>query len=735
MIRLNPASSKTQQQRRRNQNNGVGNSANDADISGLLGNSTGYENGASPNDGTLNNNNNLAMSKSNALFEELLGEDASAIFGGFLANNDNNTVGESTAMSSVFLGLDQPQQQSQQQQGGTNELMQIPDEAQRTNNGVNAQQTIRKNSNNSNQEQHHQQHNQEDENDDQDTYMTKPREITFDPHSDDISGLFGGYGGASTANTDGVESFMGTFASQRKNRRQQKRGGGNGMRLSVSGMGVFGARGVGGNRRGISRDEESKRTGASYGVNSILEEIGLRSIKENKSVNSDDYSDHEKGHNSSKRNSLHGGRKRGKDTEGAECTPKSLWKRCNTTLLALMVVMMYVVLQIPTVQKRDKMAMQDLNWRFQNRYEQSMNRGTNYGEMDLRRRRGGRRYVEAEHQNGGDDEWNNLQERQWEHEQLMMDDGTEAGNLRGNNKYNMNNNGRRDSYVKKSSEQSDGGKQLQMPPWNFNPDNIIKSKTMDMGMQVQEQQNFVQSGKRMGNEMPLDEPQKTMSSDNNIGNAMPRPGTDPQPQQVQQGKSMSEAVDNLNVIDPKPPNANDSFPSRFNNFADLNKPYVVGRDTPFFWHIPRSGGVVVKTLLSHCLRMTLAAEVGELEGHDKDEELKVVTLFDHNYTNVNIATPEGIERAQSLGLVPSHIADALVSAHVDLIPTLYNSNDLARGFVMFRHPIDRAASMYYFLKEMGNERLKDMTLDDYAKSDMIENNWIGESSMLSLYLK
>lgn len=34
--------------------------------------------------------------------------------------------------------------------------------------------------------------------------------------------------------------------------------------------------------------------------------------------------------------------------------------------------------------------------------------------------------------------------------------------------------------------------------------------------------------------------------------------------------------------------------------------------------------------------------------------------------------------------------------------------------------------MFYFLKGMGNERLKNMTLDDYAKSDMIENNWLGE---------
>lgn len=110
----------------------------------------------------------------------------------------------------------------------------------------------------------------------------------------------------------------------------------------------------------------------------------------------------------------------------------------------------------------------------------------------------------------------------------------------------------------------------------------------------------------------------------------------------------------------------------------------------------------------------------------------MVSLFDHNYTNVNVATAEGISRALSLGLVPSHLADVIVSAQVDKIPSLFTSNEHARAFVLLRNPVDRAASMFYFLKSMGNERLKNMTVYDYAKSDMIENNWMGESICLDL---
>ena len=90
----------------------------------------------------------------------------------------------------------------------------------------------------------------------------------------------------------------------------------------------------------------------------------------------------------------------------------------------------------------------------------------------------------------------------------------------------------------------------------------------------------------------------------------------------------------------------------------------------------------MKTLLSHCLGQTLAAEVGELNGHDNGLEIKVVSFAEHNYTNVNVATPEGISRALNLGLVHSHLSDTIVSAHVDLIPSLFNANDKAKAFVM-----------------------------------------------------
>ena len=51
-------------------------------------------------------------------------------------------------------------------------------------------------------------------------------------------------------------------------------------------------------------------------------------------------------------------------------------------------------------------------------------------------------------------------------------------------------------------------------------------------------------------------------------------------------------------------------------------------------------------------------------------------------------------------------------------------------FALFRHPIKRAASMFYFLRSNINAsskhyaQLEKMTLEQYAVSKYVENNWL-----------
>lgn len=105
-------------------------------------------------------------------------------------------------------------------------------------------------------------------------------------------------------------------------------------------------------------------------------------------------------------------------------------------------------------------------------------------------------------------------------------------------------------------------------------------------------------------------------------------------------------------------------------------------------------------------------------------------LDGNKYVNVDMTTPEGIQRASTLGLASSQLADIIISPY--LHPTSLNILSLAypgRMFALFRHPVDRALGMYYYLARaswdpMYNPSLAKMSLAEYSKSKYIENNWV-----------
>ncbi|KAL7493931.1 hypothetical protein ACHAWT_002731 [Skeletonema menzelii] len=653
--------------------------------------------------------------KTNQLFEELLGDDASAI-----ANEKDKTKGgEESVMSSVL----RPQQATRKVPQSQHDNNDDPQDR-----GVSLSGPAQKR----NQMQQH--FNQEQfEHDDEDTLMTKPREIMFDSNSDDVSALFGGIGGGASVIAERMQSYRGNVAKNRRAFSAGNRGAGSNNKRRATKF--FNSDG-----NNNKHDEESRRTGAStlksHGVTSILEEIGLRpSSKGIDKASTSDSDEENKGHVRHRHSSDEGGgrhRNRGR-------RDKSSFNFNSTKTAVFCVVAMFVFVQFTTIRRQNKKTMSHLNQRFDNRYapvrEQSVSShsGMSDGLRDLvmdnveggsDRRRGA--YMRpndgaARESHQRDQNWDQLDQ-----DQMMIDDGmgdmVNAG-LRGHN------NGQAQAEVQRSQT---GSQQVY-------PDNEWAQQQNQLVMHVQNQQEQAvpSQQQQQQQQQPLQHPQVVVpaqfGSDASNTNTDDMNTSDVHPLlKPNEGLSMADAVEKLGAVDklsdidhrPKQQLSNELIPARFKVFADLRTPFVIGRDTPFYWHIPRSGGVVMKTLLSHCLGQTLAAEVGELNGHENDEEVKIVSFAEHNYTNVNVATPEGISRALNLGLVPSHLSDTIVSSHVDLIPSLFNSNDKAKAFVMMRHPCDRATSMFYFLKGTGYSPVQNMTLDDYAKSELIENNWM-----------
>ena len=60
---------------------------------------------------------------------------------------------------------------------------------------------------------------------------------------------------------------------------------------------------------------------------------------------------------------------------------------------------------------------------------------------------------------------------------------------------------------------------------------------------------------------------------------------------------------------------------------------------------------------------------------------------------------------------------------------IFSPSSPGRMFALFRHPVDRAISMYYYLAKASwdphyNPELGQMTVEQYAKSRYVENNWL-----------
>jgi len=102
---------------------------------------------------------------------------------------------------------------------------------------------------------------------------------------------------------------------------------------------------------------------------------------------------------------------------------------------------------------------------------------------------------------------------------------------------------------------------------------------------------------------------------------------------------------------------------------------------------------------------------------------------DRRYVNVDTTTIGGISKAKSLGLAPSQLADIVFSGYIHEGASMFNSQYRGVMFAIFRHPIRRAVSIFYYLQIADWEptydpSLKHMTLAQYARSARIEDNWM-----------
>lgn len=109
------------------------------------------------------------------------------------------------------------------------------------------------------------------------------------------------------------------------------------------------------------------------------------------------------------------------------------------------------------------------------------------------------------------------------------------------------------------------------------------------------------------------------------------------------------------------------------------------------------------------MKQTLTVRVGADPrfGHDQDKELVAFVPGNTGATFVNVDTLSrpGILRAEELGLVPSGIADLIVTTNLNFaLEHLYDNMHKGRVLALFRHPVDRLISKFYYSQAATWER-------------------------------
>ena len=112
------------------------------------------------------------------------------------------------------------------------------------------------------------------------------------------------------------------------------------------------------------------------------------------------------------------------------------------------------------------------------------------------------------------------------------------------------------------------------------------------------------------------------------------------------------------------------------------------------------------------------------------QKLKLFQLDQTQYVNVDTTTKEGIQRASHLGLASSHLANIIISPHFHLVSSqIFSLGTPGHMFALFRYPVDRSLSMYHYLARASWDphyilALAKMSVEQYATSRYIENNWV-----------
>ena len=124
--------------------------------------------------------------------------------------------------------------------------------------------------------------------------------------------------------------------------------------------------------------------------------------------------------------------------------------------------------------------------------------------------------------------------------------------------------------------------------------------------------------------------------------------------------------------------------------------------------------------------LTIASEAGKSEARGAAEQgLRIVEGLDGmRFANVDTSNPDGIAASKSLRVGSSPRVDLVSSPYLWEMAGMFDERHRGYAVAVFRHPVERAASLYYSMRKKAqyDEQVGGLTsIEQYAKSSIVEN--------------
>lgn len=167
---------------------------------------------------------------------------------------------------------------------------------------------------------------------------------------------------------------------------------------------------------------------------------------------------------------------------------------------------------------------------------------------------------------------------------------------------------------------------------------------------------------------------------------------------------------------------------------------VLARDIPLYFGHEYTGASMMDMLLGQCLNLIQASNADLSDITNQNDQISLIWANGRKYVNVDTTTTSGIDRAYSMGLVTSGVADVIYSPLLYDAASLFSPKNQARLFIMMRHPVETQFARFRQLRSTSardiperHDELINMSYQEFAGSDFVDDNWMTRALVHKMY--